>query len=182
MTTETHAIPCRCGATLTEETYDLHMHANHRTPEHVQEDQERAAEARHGGRYITHALAKNLQGWDSNPGLRAAFAGEGGPEKLAEIWRYTASPSGAEYGGSGRDTTARAAQEDARIGGVEWAHQAYWQAPTLPESAFDWPVYQAAIVPDWTAADDQYALTFEAGRGRFREGMSIARSIYRGWR
>lgn len=151
-------------------------------------DRDLAAEARHGGRYITHALAKNLQGWDPNPGLRAAFAGEHGPEALAEIWRFTASPSGAVYGTSGRDTTAHMAQEDACNGGVEWPHKAYWLAPTLPESAFDWPIYSAATISPATILDAlrtteaEYNVVFEdkAARGRFLEGMSIAQRIYRG--
>jgi hypothetical protein len=104
--------------------------------------EERAAEARHGGRYITHALAKTLQGWDASPGLRVRFAGEDGPEKLAEIWRYTASPSDSIT--DGRDTTARYAQDQARIGGVEWEHSAYYHPKGLPELAFDWPIYRAA--------------------------------------
>ena len=102
--------------------------------------EDRAAEARHGGRYITGALARSID----NDGIRARFAGEDGPEKLAEIWRYTASPSGSQTA-SGRDTTARYAQSQARIGGVDWEHSAYWRAPLLPESAFDWPIYRAAI-------------------------------------
>jgi hypothetical protein len=117
-----------------------------RISEHnVQLDRDSAAEARHGGRYITGALANTLLGYGANPGLRARFAGEDGPEKLAEIWRYTASPSGSEWPASGRDTTARYAQSAARIGGVDWEHSAYWQAPKLPESAFDWPIYRAGM-------------------------------------
>jgi hypothetical protein len=103
--------------------------------------EDRAAEARHGGRYITGALARAID----NDGIRARFAGEDGPEALAEIWRYTASPSGSQYPASGRDTTARYARDAAAIGGVDWAHSAYWQAPRLPESAFDWPVYVAGV-------------------------------------
>ena len=103
---------------------------------------DRATEARHGGRYITGALARAI----NNDGIRARFAGEDGPEALAEIWRYTASPSGSTT--DGRDTTQRYARSAAAIGGVDWEHSAYWQAPLLPEAAFDWPIYRAAIVND----------------------------------
>lgn len=133
-------------------------------------ERERAAEALHGGRYITEALAKTLQGWDANPGLRARFAGEDGPEKLADIWRYTASPSGAVHPSSGRDTTARYAQSAARIGGVDWEHSAYWQAPKLPEAAFDWPVYRAAMQAE-TYAD----LWSHAGEAEERVLDTLAR-------
>jgi len=102
---------------------------------------DRAAEARHGGRYITGALARAID----NDTIRRRFAGEDGPEALAEIWRYTASPSGSNYPASGRDTTQRYAREQAANGGVEWTHSAYWRPPMLPESAFDWPVYRAAL-------------------------------------
>jgi len=100
----------------------------------------RAAEARHGGRYITGALARAVT--DST---RSRFAGEDGPDELAEVWRFTASPSGSNYPASGRDTTARKAQSAAAIGGVDWAHTAYWLPPGLPESAFAWPVYVAGM-------------------------------------
>jgi len=102
---------------------------------------DRAAEARHGGRYITGALARAID----NDTIRRRFAGEDGPEALAEIWRYTASPSGSQT--DGRDTTARYAIEQAANGGVEWAHSAYWRPPMLPESVFDWPIYRAALTP-----------------------------------
>ena len=100
-----------------------------------------AAEARHGGRYITDALARAI----TNDGIRARFAGEDGSEALAEIWRYTASPSGSQYPASGRDTTQRYATSAARIGGVDWEHSAYWQPQPLAEAVFDWPVYRAAL-------------------------------------
>jgi len=103
--------------------------------------EDRAAEARHGGRYITDALSRAIQ----NDGTRSRFAGEDGPEKLAEIWRYTASPSGAEYGGSGRDTTQRYARGQAANGGVEWEHKAYWRPQPLTEAVFTWPIYVAGI-------------------------------------
>lgn len=114
-----------------------------------------AAEARHGGRYITDALARAI----TNDGIRARFAGEDGSEALAEIWRYTASPSGSQYPASGRDTTQRYATSAARIGGVDWEHSAYWQPQPLAEAVFDWPVYRAALtawindVADATCAD-----------------------------
>jgi len=142
--------------------------------EKAEQERERAAEALHGGRYITEALAKTLQGWDATPtypGLRARFAGEDGPEKLADIWRYTASPSGAVHPSSGRDTTARYAQSAARIGGVDWEHSAYWQAPKLPEAAFDWPVYRAAMQAE-TYAD----LWSQAGEGEERVLDTLARA------
>ena len=103
---------------------------------------ERAAEARHGGRYITETLARVIR--DDAP-IRSWFAGESGPDKLAEIWRFAASPSGSEYPASGRDTTARYARGQAENGGAVWAHSAYWLAPKLPESAFDWPIYRVAV-------------------------------------
>lgn len=106
----------------------------------AEHERERAAEARHGGRYITGALARAV-----NDASRSLFAGTDGPEKLAEIWRFAASPSGSNYPASGRDTTQRYAIGAARIGGVDWEHSAYWQAPKLPESAFDWPIYRAAL-------------------------------------
>lgn len=106
-------------------------------------DRFRAAEARHGGRYITGALARAID----NDERRARFAGEQGPEALADMWRYAASPSGAAYPGSGRDTTQRYAISAARIGGVDWEHSAYWKPQPLAESVFDWPVYVAALTP-----------------------------------
>lgn len=105
-------------------------------------DRDRAAEARHGGRYITGALARAID----NPTIRARFSGAEGPEALADAWRYTASPSGSNYPASGRDTTQRYAVSTAAIGGVAWEHSAYWRAPRLPESAFDWPIYRAALI------------------------------------
>ena len=118
-------------------------------------DQDLAAEARHGGRYITNALAHAID----NDGIRARFAGEDGPEQLAEIWRFAASPSGSNYPASGRDTTQRYARNQAAIGGVEWEHSAYWRPQPLAESVFDWPIYRAAITDDvygalWGQAGD----------------------------
>lgn len=108
----------------------------------VLEERDRAAEARHGGRYITGALAHAID----NDTIRRRFAGEEGAEALAEIWRYTASPSGSNWPASGRDTTQRYARHAARIGGVDWGALRLLARPgAAPSSAFDWPIYMIAV-------------------------------------
>ena len=137
---------------------------------------DRAAEARHGGRYITGALARAID----NDTIRRRFAGEDGPEALAEIWRYTASPSGSNYPASGRDTTQRYAREQAANGGVEWTHSAYWRPPMLPEAAFGWPVYVAAMRPDAAVIEDILTDSDYGGWSWHDISVVIARTAFDG--
>ena len=121
------------------------------------DDRDRASEARHGGRYLTSALADLME---RSPHLRAALAGEGllgdgdirpptPPEAaLGNVWRYSLSPSGSN--GSGRDTTADYAADMARNGGGEGQHRRHAKGTTMgllaAEDMVEWPIYRAAVV------------------------------------
>ncbi len=113
---------------------------------------ERAAEARHGGRYYTHRLAAMTPQVDRLPRLLA-----GAPD--ADLDRYA------------RESAARMASGEVRFIGHYSASPRYrtWEVteadarrpPALPEAAFDWPVYRAAVLRPvataWEAARIAYA-------------------------
>jgi hypothetical protein len=130
-------------------------------------DRERAAEARHGGRYITEALARHLTPSGTFPfaalaaeQTRAILAGDGErfgypPEALRNTWYDSLSPYSGTHTDSGRASTAAYARSLA-AGGDAWELPIRKRIPLLDaEAMLDWPVYRAATTPTWDAALDR---------------------------
>lgn len=121
------------------------------------EERERAAEARHGARYITEALARYVLPEHhrafpyGESQARKALAGEDGPEVLANLWRNALSPSGSK--GNGADTTASLARKRASgrddFGNVSVVRLTLAEA----ESMMDWPIYRVATARRCTTLD-----------------------------
>lgn len=109
----------------------------------VRANEDRAAEARHGGRYYTLRLAAMTPQIDRLPRLLAGapdddldrYARETAARMTSGESRWTGS-----YSHAPRYRTWEVVESDAR------------RSPTLPESAFDWPIYRAAMAADTLAA------------------------------
>jgi len=162
---------------------------------------ERAAEARHGGRYLTKVLngfSRRIERGDLGTHLGEMIFTERRPlghglppaEAVTTIWKYNLSPAGSS--GSGRDTTAEyardlAAGEYVLATGAKPVERRLSLAEA--EEMASWPILRAAVeAPLRNAVHGALQTAYEASeevladpaaRGRFREGMGIAGSIYR---
>lgn len=165
-TTEPVMVACACGGGFVHEARHLrnldglHLHSlqhmtwayRERYPQgpvvrDAELERERAAEARHGGRYITEAINRLLE---RNGHLRPALAGEafedGTTMPLGNLWAYYLSPAGTR--GTGRDTTASLARDRARgQGGVLPVAHRDIRRMTLAEAEamVSWPIYREAL-------------------------------------
>lgn len=118
-------------------------------------DAVRAAEMRHGARWITSQLAEELIGRHdeaTRADIRERLSGAAGPDKVAALWVYSLSPSGRTLDTpGGRESTAALAEDYAKRGGAGavWAGPAYltrMHNSRDAERMADWPIYRAAYV------------------------------------
>jgi hypothetical protein len=138
-------------------TYDYHTNRAV-IAAHGAEQRELAAEARHGGRYMTrvlNGLVGRYERGELNPAavqavlphypVAEAIPGLPSEMAVATVWQHSMSPAGDT--GSGRGTTADYAR---RLAAGEYAPdgsypKARYYTLDRAEAMVEWPIYRAAL-------------------------------------